>query len=82
MFLLQNQGKLKITGDSVVFKNSTTGKLETVPSSKFDTLSWTRLANQPALRISLDDGTMYRFGKFNDHVSDFYCRCCETFLDL
>uniref|UniRef100_A0A1E1X4N9 FACT complex subunit SSRP1 n=1 Tax=Amblyomma aureolatum TaxID=187763 RepID=A0A1E1X4N9_9ACAR len=59
-------GRLKMTNQGVVFKNSKTGKVEQVQGSEMESISWQRLGAGYGLRIMMKTGGMYRFGGFQD----------------
>lgn len=59
-------GRLKMTNQGVVFKNSKTGKVEQVQGSDMESISWQRLGAGYGLRIMMKAGGMYRFGGFQD----------------
>uniref|UniRef100_A0A131XDI6 FACT complex subunit SSRP1 n=1 Tax=Hyalomma excavatum TaxID=257692 RepID=A0A131XDI6_9ACAR len=59
-------GRLKMTNQGVVFKNSKTGKVEQVQGSDMESISWQRLGAGYGLRIMMKTGGMYRFGGFQD----------------
>lgn len=65
---MQNPGRMQVTDQHVAFKNTKTGKLETVASSKFKNLQWTRLANKTALQITDKEGVLYRYSGLNEQV--------------
>lgn len=59
---------MKITDQTIAFKNSKTGKLESIPIGDIESCQWTRMACKPALRLFLKNGNMMRFGGFADSV--------------
>uniref|UniRef100_G3MKK5 FACT complex subunit SSRP1 n=1 Tax=Amblyomma maculatum TaxID=34609 RepID=G3MKK5_AMBMU len=63
---LWTSGRLKMTNQGVVFKNSKTGKVEQVQGSEMESISWQRLGAGYGLRIMMKTGGMYRFGGFQD----------------
>ena len=64
-------GRLKLTDQSIVFKNAKTGKLEQISSSEIEFVNWQRLSGAWGLRISLKNGALHRYGGFRDSVSSF-----------
>ncbi|KRY49765.1 FACT complex subunit SSRP1 [Trichinella britovi] len=64
-----NPGKIKLSNQSITFKNTKTGKVEHISANDIDHCHWVRLADSPALKCLLKSGPMYRFGGFKD--SDF-----------
>lgn len=67
----QTPGRLKLTDQSIVFKNSKTGKVEQISSSDIELVNWQRLAGAWGLRVFLKSGALHRYGGFKDSVS--YC---------
>nr|SVE74077.1 EOG090X02Z1 [Daphnia barbata] len=63
-------GRLKLTDQSIVFKNSKTGKVEQISSSDIDLVNWQRLAGAWGLRIFLKSGALHRYGGFKDSDQD------------
>nr|SVE73448.1 EOG090X02Z1 [Daphnia atkinsoni] len=63
-------GRLKLTDQSIVFKNSKTGKVEQISSSDIELVNWQRLAGAWGLRVFLKSGTLHRYGGFKDSDQD------------
>lgn len=63
-------GKLKLTDQHIIFKNSKTGKVEQLNGSDIDTVHWQRLVGAWGLRISLKNGTLHRFGGLRESEQD------------
>jgi len=63
-------GRLKLTDQSIVFKNSKTGKLEQISSADIEFVNWQRLSGAWGLRIFLKSGALHRFGGFRDSDQD------------
>jgi len=63
-------GRLKLTDQSIVFKNAKTGKLEQISSSEIEFVNWQRLSGAWGLRIFLKNGALHRFGGFRDSDQD------------
>ncbi|KAJ8913622.1 hypothetical protein NQ315_013444 [Exocentrus adspersus] len=59
-------GKLKMTDQNIVFKNSKTGKVEQIPSSEFDIVNFQNFAGIWGIRLFLKNGTLHRFVGFKD----------------
>ena len=68
-FISQTPGRLKLTDQSIVFKNSKTGKVEQISSADIEFVNWQRLAGAWGLRVFLKSGNLYRYGGFKDSVS-------------
>ncbi|KHN87755.1 FACT complex subunit ssrp1-B [Toxocara canis] len=60
-----NTGRIKLADQQVQFKNTKTGKLQTISTSDIEKISWMRLANKPGLKFSLSNGMSLRFGGFS-----------------
>nr|CAG4641539.1 EOG090X02Z1 [Eurycercus lamellatus] len=63
-------GRLKLTDQSIVFKNSKTGKVEQISSSDIEFVNWQRLAGAWGLRVFLRSGALHRYGGFKDSDQD------------
>lgn len=59
-------GKLKMTDQSIIFKNSKTGKIEQIQSSDLDLVNFQNFVGTWGLRIFLHNGTLHRFSGFKD----------------
>lgn len=70
--LFQIPGRLKLTNQAVIFKNSKTGKVEQIQATEIESISKQRIAATPGLRLMLKNGSMYRFGGFNETVSSAF----------
>lgn len=66
---LQCPGRLKLTDQHIIFKNSKTGKVEQITASDLDIVNWQRLVGTWGIRIFLKNGTLHRFGGFKEGVS-------------
>uniref|UniRef100_A0A915CLQ7 Uncharacterized protein n=1 Tax=Parascaris univalens TaxID=6257 RepID=A0A915CLQ7_PARUN len=61
-----NSGRIKLADQHIQFKNTKTGKLQTIGTSEIEKISWMRLANKPGLKFSLNSGISLRFGGFSE----------------
>ncbi|GFT56354.1 FACT complex subunit SSRP1 [Nephila pilipes] len=59
-------GRLKLTNQTIIFKNNKTGKVDQIQASEIESIKWHRLAAAHCLRIMLQSGNMYRFGGFSE----------------
>lgn len=59
-------GKLKMTDQNIVFKNSKTGKVEQLQVSDLDNVFFQNFAGSLGLRIFLKNGNLYRFAGFKE----------------
>lgn len=71
-------GKLKMTNQHIVFKNSKTGKVEQINSSEFDVVNFQILAGNWGLRIFLKNGLLYRFVGFKESEKDKIAKFFKT----
>lgn len=62
-------GRFKANTSGIVFKNSKTGKLDSIAGNEIVNAAWQRLAAAPGLRLSTKNGSFFRFGGFGE--SDF-----------
>nr|CAG4649173.1 EOG090X02Z1 [Scapholeberis mucronata]SVE93510.1 EOG090X02Z1 [Scapholeberis mucronata] len=63
-------GRLKLTDQSIVFKNAKTGKVEQISSADIEFVNWQRLAGAWGLRVFLKSGSLHRYGGFKDTDQD------------
>lgn len=75
-------GRLKMTNQGVVFKNSKTGKVEQVQGSEMESISWQRLGAGYGLRIMMKTGGMYRFGGFQDDEQERLAKFFQHHFEL
>ncbi|XP_064461174.1 FACT complex subunit SSRP1-like [Ornithodoros turicata] len=59
-------GRLKMTNQGIIFKNSKTGKVEQVQGTDIEDINWQRLGAGYGIRMMMKNGTLYRFGGFQD----------------
>ncbi|XP_028127722.2 FACT complex subunit Ssrp1 [Diabrotica virgifera virgifera] len=63
-------GKLKLTEQNIIFKNSKSGKVQQIPSSDFDVVNFQNFAGTWGIRLFLKNGTLHRFVGFKDSEKD------------
>lgn len=66
--ILQNNGRIRLADGQITFKNTKTGKVQTIDASEIKKITWMRLANKPGIKVSLKNGIGYRFGGFSEKV--------------
>lgn len=66
--MFQTPGKLKLTDQSISFKNSKTGKVEQISSSDLEFVNWQKLVGNWGLRLFLKNGSLHRFFGFRESV--------------
>ncbi|KAK5644541.1 hypothetical protein RI129_005841 [Pyrocoelia pectoralis] len=59
-------GKIKMTDQAVIFKNSKTGKVEQFQASEIDMVNFQNFVGNWGLRIFLKNGVLYRFVGFKE----------------
>lgn len=67
--MLQCLGRLKLTEQNIIFKNSKTGKVDQLNFDDVELANWLKLVGQYAVRLFMKNGTLYRFFGFKDSVS-------------
>lgn len=55
-----------MTDQSIIFKNSKTGKVEQIPASEFDAVNFQNIAGNWGIRIFLNNGNLHRYIGFKD----------------
>ncbi|KAG5863803.1 hypothetical protein JTB14_017774 [Gonioctena quinquepunctata] len=63
---LMTPGKLKMTDQHIIFKNSKTGKVEQIPATDFDVVNFQNFAGTWGIRLFLKSGILHRFVGFKD----------------
>ncbi|CAL4063809.1 unnamed protein product, partial [Meganyctiphanes norvegica] len=58
--------KLKLSEEGITYRNSKTGKVETIKSENLEVLNWQRLAGGWGVRMFTENGDLYRFGGFKE----------------
>jgi len=58
--------KLKLSEEGITYRNSKTGKVETIKSESLEVLNWQRLAGGWGVRMFTENGDLYRFGGFKE----------------
>uniref|UniRef100_A0A0N5AUN1 FACT complex subunit SSRP1 n=1 Tax=Syphacia muris TaxID=451379 RepID=A0A0N5AUN1_9BILA len=66
LYFLQNNGRIRFGDEQISFKNTKTGKVQTINASDIKCISWLRLANRPGIKIALKNGTGCRFAGFSE----------------
>lgn len=73
---LQSTGRLKLTDQNIVFKNSKTGKVDQLSSSDIDVVNFHKLVGTFGIRIFTKNGTLVRFMGFKSgdegKLADFF----------
>ncbi|XP_059621601.1 FACT complex subunit Ssrp1 [Phlebotomus argentipes] len=59
-------GRLKMTDQSIIFKNNKTGKVEQVNAADMDFVNFQRFVGTYGIRIFMKNGTLHRFSGFKE----------------
>ncbi|XP_047113836.1 FACT complex subunit Ssrp1 isoform X2 [Schistocerca piceifrons] len=59
-------GRLKLTDQHIIFKNSKTGKVEQINASDLELVNWQRLVGSWGIRLFLKNGILHRFAGFKE----------------
>lgn len=69
---LQNDGRLKLHKDGVIFKANKTGKLDQVAVADIESTQWMRVARGFELNVALTNGVQFKFEGFKEGVSLYF----------
>lgn len=67
--LLQNDGRLRLSRQGVIFKNSKTGKVDNIQASELAEGVWRRVALGHGLKLLTKNGHVYKYDGFRESVS-------------
>lgn len=70
LLTFQNPGRLKLTSNSIVFKNLRTGKLETLTKDEIESVKWMKRSRGYGLKFITKNDTSLRYDGFKDTVRD------------
>ncbi|XP_063364423.1 FACT complex subunit Ssrp1 [Cydia amplana] len=59
-------GRLKMTDQNIIFKNSKTGKVEQISSNDIELVNFQKFVGSWGLRIFMKNGTLHRYGGFRE----------------
>lgn len=68
--ILQTPGKIKMTDQNLIFKNSKTGKVDQIQAADIELVNFQNIAGSVGLRIFMKSGTLHRFAGFKDSEKD------------
>lgn len=68
---LQVPGRLKMTDQNIIFKNSKTGKVEQISANDIDLVNFQKFIGSWGLRVFMKNGTLHRYGGFKEGVSTY-----------
>lgn len=63
-------GKLKMTDQNIIFKNSKTGKVEQIASSDFESVNFQSFGGTWGIRLFLKSGALHRYVGFKESEKD------------
>ena len=78
----QNDGRLRLSRQGVIFKNSKTGKVDNIQASELAEGVWRRVALGHGLKLLTKNGHVYKYDGFRESVSAWpvlgpgCCLCC------
>uniref|UniRef100_A0A914CW44 FACT complex subunit SSRP1 n=1 Tax=Acrobeloides nanus TaxID=290746 RepID=A0A914CW44_9BILA len=61
-----DKGQLRLGTQNVLFKDTDTGKLQTISIDDIEGVKWIHLATKPGVKLIMKDGNILRFGGFKD----------------
>lgn len=73
--LPQNDGRLRLSRQGVIFKNSKTGKVDNIQASELAEGVWRRVALGHGLKLLTKNGHVYKYDGFRESVSPCSCSC-------
>lgn len=65
----QNDGRLRLSRQGVIFKNSKTGKVDNIQASELAEGVWRRVALGHGLKLLTKNGHVYKYDGFRESVS-------------
>lgn len=65
----QVPGRLKMTDQNIIFKNSKTGKVEQISANDIELVNFQKFVGSWGLRVFMKNGTLHRYGGFKEGVS-------------
>ncbi|XP_026738937.1 FACT complex subunit Ssrp1 [Trichoplusia ni] len=71
-------GRLKMTDQNIVFKNSKTGKVEQIPANEIELVNFQKFIGSWGLRVFLKNGTLHRYGGFKDGEQEKVAKFFKT----
>lgn len=69
----QNDGRLRLSRQGVIFKNSKTGKVDNIQASELAEGVWRRVALGHGLKLLTKNGHVYKYDGFRESVSPRRC---------
>lgn len=67
---LQNDGRLRFSKQSVVYKSSKTGKVDSIPAPDLSLAQWRRVCLGHGIKLATSNGHVYKYDGFKDTVTN------------
>ncbi|GBP33762.1 FACT complex subunit Ssrp1 [Eumeta japonica] len=71
-------GRLKMTDQNIIFKNSKTGKVEQISATDIDLVNFQKFIGSWGLRVFLKNGTLHRYGGFKEGEQEKVAKFFKT----
>ena len=68
LFLQQNDGRLRLSRQGIIFKNSKTGKVDNIQAGELTEGIWRRVALGHGLKLLTKNGHVYKYDGFRESV--------------
>ncbi|XP_053609906.1 FACT complex subunit Ssrp1 [Plodia interpunctella] len=72
------QGRLKMTDQNIIFKNSKTGKVEQISANDIELVNFQKLVGSWGLRVFMKNGTLHRYGGFKEGEQEKVAKFFKT----
>ena len=66
---VQNDGRLRLAKQNVVYKSSKTGRVDNIPAAELSAAQWRRVCLGHGIKLSTSSGHVYKYDGFRDTVS-------------
>ncbi|CAK1551232.1 unnamed protein product [Leptosia nina] len=71
-------GRLKMTDQNIIFKNSKTGKVEQISANDIELVNFQKFIGSWGLRVFLKNGTLHRYGGFKEGEQEKVAKFFKT----
>lgn len=65
----QNDGRLRFSKQSVVYKSHKTGKVDSIPAPELSAAQWRRVCLGHGIKLATSTGHIYKYDGFKETVS-------------
>ncbi|XP_060803236.1 FACT complex subunit Ssrp1 [Amyelois transitella] len=72
------QGRLKMTDQNIIFKNSKTGKVEQISANDIELVNFQKFVGSWGLRVFMKNGTLHRYGGFKEGEQEKVAKFFKT----